>query len=325
MFFKAALRGKNDWWRYLITIIAICFAYVLGQTPMYYVLGYKIKTNDAYDFDMLDEFAQNPDFSMFGINRNLGFLLLLLMFVVAFMVLLLMLKHVHKKDVVSLITPTRSINWKKILFGFWLWFSMSVIIEGIFYFTNPEAYTFHFNLSTFLILLLISVFILPIQTTFEELVFRGYLLQGLGLVFKNRWAPLLATCFLFGLIHAFNPEIEKYGFITMEAYYISAALILGIMTIMDNSLELAIGVHAATNIFAACFVGYEGAALQTDTLLKTKEINPQLMLLAMLLLGIVFLFICSKKYNWTSFRKLLKPINFEDDSTEAEISSTPST
>jgi len=143
----------------------------------------------------------------------------------------------------------------------------------------------------------------------EELFFRGYLLQGIGLLVKNRWIPLIITSILFGLIHSSNPEIEKFGFWTMQVYYLSAGLLLGVVTLMDDSLELALGVHAATNFIGAVLVGYDGAALQTDSLFKTETMNATWMTQGFIIAAIIFILICKKKYNWGSFNRLLLPID----------------
>ena len=58
----------------------------------------------------------------------------------------------------------------------------------------------------FLILSLIVIFLIPIQTSWEEYVFRGYLMQGIGGIIKNKWIPLLTTSLLFGFLHYWNPR-----------------------------------------------------------------------------------------------------------------------
>ena len=94
----------------------------------------------------------------------------------------------------------------------------------------------------------------------------------------------------------------------MQSYYISAGLVLGILTIMDDGLELALGVHAATNFTGAVFVGYEGAAIQTDSLFLTNELNPTFMLIGFVIVSIIFLIVCKYKYGWSGFNKILEKV-----------------
>ena len=188
------------------------------------------------------------DFGIFGIDKNIGLIFLILMFVFATIGLFLGLK-IHQKKFIDIITPRRPINFKKILFAFGFWFALSLLFEIITYFTNPSLYVFSFNPSSFFVLLLIGLFLMPIQTSFEEFFFRGYLMPAFSLITKNKWMPLVITSILFSMVHSANPEIDKYGFWTMQFYYIGAGLFLGYITIMDDSLELALGVHAATKYF----------------------------------------------------------------------------
>ena len=64
-------------------------------------------------------------------------------------------------------------------------------------FISPENYEWNFKLQPFLILCLIAAILLPLQTSAEEYMFRGYLMQGIGVVFKYKWIALLLTCLLY--------------------------------------------------------------------------------------------------------------------------------
>lgn len=99
-------------------------------------------------------------------------------------------------------------------------------------------------------------------------------------------------------MHGANPEIAKYGIWEMMSYYVFAAIILGLIVIFDDRIELAIGVHTATNMFGALFVTYRGAAIQTDSLFLTTEISPLFQAFEILVLGIVFIAIAKWKYKW---------------------------
>jgi len=310
-------------------------------------------------------------------------------FVAALVVFYFVFKPFHGREFNSLSTPVGKLKWGKIFFAFFVWMGLSLVIEGINYYLSPGDYSWNFKLNTFLPLLALCILVLPLQTSFEELFFRGYLMQGIGTAhikkviavvisalltygsklvispiinnnlsglslhydeantagiismatnftlllifgllcfisfriirsmdlsqFKNyKVVPLIITSVLFGLIHSANPEIEKFGFGTMQLYYITAGLMLGIMTIMDDGLELALGTHAATNFTGAVFVGYDGAALSTDSLFTSHALNAQTMTYAFIALAIVFLITLKVKYNWTSFTKVFEEIHKPD-------------
>ena len=240
---------------------------------------------------------------------------MIMIFVGVLLVLVIGVKFLHKRPIISLITAKDKIDINKIFFAFAIWLGMSLISESILYFINPEVYTFSFSGGSFIVLVLIGLFILPIQTTTEELVFRGYLMQGIFNHYKAPWLALVVTSILFGFVHAQNPEVSEYGALPMQAFYVSAGIFLGLITIFDNSLELAIGVHASVNFFGAVISTYEGSVLQTDTLIKSSYINPWVMLVIFYVQAVIFMLICAKKYNWapinTLFKKLDK-VNFNE-------------
>ena len=310
MFLRQAAKGNNSFLVYLITIISIPLGYFIGSLPIDLVLRWAVNRYDTITATSIDEFyGGNPDFSLFNIDKNVGLILMICIFVGVLLVLYLGVKYLHKRPFRSLITPENAINWNKIFFSFGFWIFLSISFECILYILYPGDYSFHFEVKTFIPLLLIGLLILPIQTTTEELVFRGYLLQGIVHFYKAPWLALLITSILFGLVHSANPEIAEYGAIPMQMYYVGAGLFLGLITIFDNSLELAIGIHAATNFFGAVVVTYEGSVLQTDTLFKTSQINPWVALLIFALAAVIFMLICAKKYKWESINALFKKLD----------------
>ena len=72
---------------------------------------------------------------------------------------------------------------------------------------EPENFEINFKLVPFLILFVIAIVLIPIQTSFEEYLFRGYLMQGIGIITKYKWIPLLITSLVFGLMHISNQEL----------------------------------------------------------------------------------------------------------------------
>lgn len=308
-YLKQAWEGLNDWWRYPMVMFGVIVAYFVGQFPLTFAILRAQQENPDLGTSELDKFMENPDFSIYGIGNNTGLLLLLLSFIFAFPVLYYLFMIMHKRAFTSLINATKKVRWGRVLFGLIFWFLLACFSEFIMYLRTPETYTFQFELKPFLVLLLICITLLPIQTSLEEFVFRGYLMQGFASLLKNAWAPILITAILFGAIHSSNPEVVKYGMWQMQLYYLTAGLFLGIITVMDDGIELALGVHAATNMFGALMLSYEGAALQTDSLFRTSEINPILLTGSFFLLGLIFIIICSKKYKWASFNRLFQPFS----------------
>ena len=186
---------------------------------------------------------------------------------------------------------------------------ISVLVDQ---FISPEDYVWNYDPNKFWGLVLIAVIMIPLQTTAEELLMRGYLFQGIGVVFKNRLAPLLITSISFGLLHAFNPEVEKLGNGLILAYIITG-LFLGMITLLDEGLELSIGFHAANNLFIALLVTADWTAFQTNSIYKdvSDPVLVEFLVMPLIIYGLV-LFIFSKKYKWHSWTsKLTGPVTKE--------------
>lgn len=311
MYIAQAFKGLHDWWRYLIGFVVICTAWqLIGGIP--FLAGLIAKTiQDGEDIADLDKLTQNELLSI--LEPNLNLFLMLLMFVVGLIALFLVVKHMHKLSLTRLTTSRKKIDWKRFWFSFVLWGILSTGILLLDYYLTPEDYVLNFKLIPFLMLCVIAIIMIPLQTSFEEYLFRGYLMQGIGVIVKNKWAPLIITSLSFGLLHIANPEVDKLGPIIM-VYYIGTGLFLGIITLMDEGLELALGFHAANNLFTALLVTADWTALQTHSVFKDMS-DPETMKLAEIFVPVfvifpILLFIFSKTYKWNNWSdKLFGKIN----------------
>tara|TARA_B100001113_G_scaffold340888_1_gene325513 strand:+ start:61 stop:1047 length:987 start_codon:yes stop_codon:yes gene_type:complete len=239
------------------------------------------------------------------LESNLNLFLMLLGFCGMLLAVLFCNKFINGNSFLSLTTSRNKIDYNRIFYSFSIWaiFSTSMIVLG--YFLTPENYVINFNLKPFLILLLIVAIFIPIQTSAEEYLFRGYIMQNLGLISKNRWFPLIASSLAFGLLHGANPEVAKFGNVVF-IFYIGSGLFAGIMTLMDDGMELALGWHAANNLTAALLITADWTALQTHSVLKDIS-NPESMpitdvLIPVLIFFPLVLYIFSKKYGWTDWK-----------------------
>lgn len=234
--------------------------------------------------------------------------LMLLPFVCAMSALWLVMKFVHQTDFSDLIHARESsgVSLRKIFFGFMLWLCIQLVLESVMYMYAPSAYEFHNVISgKWLALLLVAFVMIPVQSGFEELLVRSYLLQYFYKLLKNPLLALIITSVLFALLHARNPEIAGYGTGIMLLYYFLAATGMGLISYFDGRAELAIGMHTANNLYAALLVSYKNAAFDTNPPVVVVEMNV-FMSVALFVIGmLVFLLICSKKYHWR-----LPEINF---------------
>jgi len=292
MYIEQGYKGDIGLWKYFLIPLGFIGLMVLNYAA--------IKLMNL-DIDAIME----AEISRKGANRFL--VEMLIPFVVGLGLLFVWVKFIHKQTLTSLTTSRRRIDWKRIFFAFGLWSVITICITGLdIFFFSPEDYLMNFNWSSFVYLLIIALLLIPIQTSFEEYLFRGYMMQGIGIMAKNRWVPLVFTSVLFGLMHMGNPEVEKLGAGIM-VYYIGTGFFLGILTLMDKGLELALGFHAANNLVTALLVTADATAFQVDAIYKnTAEITLGWdVFIPVFIIFPILLFIFSKKYNWTDWKERL--------------------
>jgi uncharacterized protein len=182
-------------------------------------------------------------------------------------------RFIHRRQFISLITTKSRINWGKILKGAALWFSILGVLTIISFLISPGSYELTFNPSTFGMLLILSLITFPIQASFEEVFFRGYLMQGFGLLSKKPVIPLLITSLLFGLGHIMNGTGMTLSiFPLIETIIIGIAL--GAITLGEGSIETAIGIHVMNNLYAVLIVSTPGGIFGNLSSIMTNASSP---------------------------------------------------
>ncbi len=303
MFIEKAKNIKNNWWRYFLVgpLIIFTFWQIIGAIP--FGVGFALNA----DFENLEMDGSNDMMAMFSVfpSKNIGLALFLLTFAFGCLGLYLTIKFIHNQSIKSLTTSRDKIDYSRIFYSFFLVVGITVLFMPIDLFLSPDEYELTFNLNQFLILVIICLTLLPLQTSFEEYLIRGYLLQGIGITTKSRFLAFTIPSILFGLLHFANPEIDKLGNAFIFAY-IFMGFFLGLITMMDEGLELALGWHYANNLMAALFITADWSVLQTDSIYKyigepdiTSQILPALVIFPILIYHF------SVKYKWSGWKEKL--------------------
>lgn len=276
------------------SFILILFS-IIGQIPMIPFLPTEIPSPDS---DPMDLFKSIPS--------NLRLFLLLLSFVFVLPGIWLVVKKLHDLPIMSILSSRKKIDLERVLYSFMLWGSIVSAFVFLEYSLNPENYIINFKLKEFLILAVIAILLIPIQTSVEEIVFRGYLIQGFGNWLNSRFMALFLSSFVFGSLHLFNPEITALGY-EFIILYITVGFVLGIMTLMDEGLELALGFHAANNLIAALLLTADWTVFQTESILIDIS-EPSLGItdwISPIIIYPTILIIFAKKYSWNNWKEKL--------------------
>lgn len=300
MYIEQLQKFKVNLWTY--AVIPCLF---LALMVVNYISSEGVDTNEIMK-QMTKKIGVNGTFVM--LVAPLSFMLFIVLFYN---------KIIQNNSLRILTTSRTKIDWYRVLFSFVVWGGITILTTVIGYYASPEDFVIQFNPEKFAIFVILALLLIPLQTSFEEYLFRGHMLQGLGLATKTRWIPLVVTSFLFGIMHIANPEVDKMGMIIMF-YYIGTGLFLGILTLMDEGLELALGFHAANNLIGALLVTSDWSAFQTHSILKDVSVpnaNFQIFIPIVIIFPIL-LYIFSKKYKWSNWNEKLfgniKPLQVEE-------------
>ncbi len=243
-FLAAANQGKNNWWRYLIGIpLILSFYAILGSIVVlvFVLIELKIPLDGSLPAETIvtkmTDLMKTPSIG--------GYLSVNLPFPITLIGLFITIVAIHQRKFSSLIRANSPIQWRRMLLGALVWNLIMWGYAGLGYLLNPSNFVWSYT-SLWWIMLPIALVLTPIQTSCEELFFRGYLMQGMALLMKNRIALIIANGILFMIPHLGNPEMQRGSLMALGYFTIGAAL--AAITIRDNGLELAMGIHAANNL-----------------------------------------------------------------------------
>ena len=303
MFIELAYLGKNNFWRYLVSILIILALLVIGNIPMVAVLIVA-----QFSHPDVKPPTDPTDLSMYDIDSNVTLALMLVAFAIGLVGVWISVRFIHQRSFLSVVTTRPRIDMQRVLFSAALWFGLTLGAELVFYALHPANYSLQFDAQRFIPLFFIAVILIPFQSSLEEVLLRGYLLQGFGLLLRFRWLAILTTSLIFGILHIGNPEISKYGFLLTMPFYVTFGIAAAIITIMDDGMEITLGMHAINNIYGAVIVTFPSSALQTHALIHNAEYLPLGMLIAWFVTATIFILVLHRKYQWTNWSRLYSRI-----------------
>ncbi|KAM3093327.1 CPBP family intramembrane glutamic endopeptidase [Phormidesmis sp. 146-12] len=274
---EAARWGKYRGWRYVLGLVIILFAWlVVGSVGSALVA-----------------------FALDGREDSVGsFLVIMASFPFFLAGILIAVSLVHRRPLRTLITAREKINWHRVGHGFVAWF-VPICLIGVLgqYFFYPDTFSFNSDLVTFALFVPISLVLTAIQTTTEELFFRGYIVQGASVVWSNRVFLAIVPAIIFTLPHLLNPEAIAGGWLTVFSnYFLVPGLLWTVVSLIDGTTELAIGVHFANNIVGFLLFNAAGTAVTTPALFTVSEFHATYVALSVLVAIPVFLAIAYKVF-----------------------------
>jgi membrane protease YdiL (CAAX protease family) len=286
--FISITKGKNTHFRYFWSLLVIlAFMFVVGTIAyVISVLATGLINPDIVDFEEMIISDPLVDFYLYHI---VNILTITGMWIAA--------RTILKRKLLSFITPNERINWSKIFYGFFIALFLFALFALLDYAIFPNDYALNdFDGTRFAWLVVASILLVPIQTTSEELFFRGFLLQWAGKITKNPIILMIIIGGIFGSLHFSNPEMA-HGAFWVAIDYLAMGFIWTYISIKTNSSEYSIGAHAANNMFLCIFLTMENTVVgDIPSLFVITNVNEMLSSLTTVTTGIIFLFIVMRKH-----------------------------
>jgi membrane protease YdiL (CAAX protease family) len=275
--------GKASKWRYGLGISAILFIWLLLggiATAVLFVFFGLVQGIDLTDITLI---VTDP--SLLGYFSY--YLIIMVSFLFLFFGILVIVYLVHGRSPRTIITGTQRINWRRIGVGFLIWSVLLLLGTLIEFLVSPDGFSLNFEPRVFFPFALLAILFMPIQTTSEELLFRGYLVQAGSLISRNWIFLTLWSAVPFALLHIANTEVAVNFVVVMLTFFVLGAFLTWI-SLKDGTIELAIGVHAANNLMAALLVTFPESSLQTPAIFVTKYYDPTASLVGTVVFCVVF-------------------------------------
>ena len=271
--FIAPAQERSEIWRTLLGLGIVLVTFVVGTAI--FVFGIVIFV-DPFKPDLtvtlLTQLEEGR--TIFATLTTLGLISLMIPG------LWLTLKILHKRPLHTLLGPTGTVNWR-----LWRGAATIILILAAIDATTTVLTTEllqQMPLIKWLTWLAPALVLLFLQTTAEEMVFRGYLQQQLAARFKSRWAWWVLPSVIFGLAH-YNPALFGGNAWLIVAVTTLMGLILADVTARFGSLSAAMGLHFANNLVVMLFMNSPGQLSGMSFYLYSVDMQSAQMKSAMLI------------------------------------------
>lgn len=283
---------------YLLGLVAILIGvYFLGASLVGILISEKLPAGETPgSFSDIQTFF----------SRNEFFALNMIPFVFGILAILFCSRLVFKRPFRTFLTARPRFDFTRFFFSFGLWSTLMMVSFFITFIDFNHQIHWNFQREHFFYLLGLSLILVPIQTGFEEVLFRGFLLQLFGKATQKGIYLIGINGILFASLHLMNPEVDTLG-VSAVVYYVISGVFATFITVMDDGLELSWGFHLANNLFGIIIVTNDWQVIQTDALFK--DVSPPGMgwdmYVTMFLFYPLMILVFWLVYRWKNWNKVL--------------------
>lgn len=102
---------------------------------------------------------------------------------------------------------------------------------------------------------------------FEEIFFRGYIINTMASRHNERWFIYVASALIFSIVHGTNPNVTLLGLVNIAL----VGLLFAFMFDVTKSLWLPIGYHITWNFFQGNVFGFAVSGLPSDSIYSIEQ------------------------------------------------------
>lgn len=273
-YLDAARQGEYRWWRHVLGWVIVLVAWLVVGSAASLTLTYVL--SGGLDVTALDPLA--------------GFVVTMVGYPFFLAGIVLVVTRIHRRPLRTLVTARPRIDWRRVGHGFVAWLAPWCLVRLGQFLLAPDSFTVADDLAALALFVPLALVLTAIQTSTEELFFRGYAVQTASLVWGNRVFLALVSAVLFTLIHLTNPEAGAGGWLTIFfGYFLGTGMVWIVVSLIDGTTELAIGAHFANNIATILLVGTAGTVVTTPALFTVAEYDATLGALSTLVIVPLFM------------------------------------
>jgi membrane protease YdiL (CAAX protease family) len=181
-------------------------------------------------------------------------------------------RRIDQRSFVSLGLEPKAEAWKDLGVGLLLGAVLIGLIFLIQFFAGwltVEGTAFDDGLGDVFSILVTALVLFILVGYYEELVFRGYILQNLAEGAGLPWALVISSA-MFGALHLINPNANLFTLASITG----AGLMMAYGWIATRRLWLPIGLHIAWNFFQGAAFGFPVSGIGIEGVLQLKDNGP---------------------------------------------------
>lgn len=290
-----ATLGLNHWWRWIAGVVVIAAMWIgvgsigLGLAGCLFLDATNVLGLGCSSGEFTGDGGSSAQLIVFGSGFAAGWL-----------GIWLVLRYIHRKRLPGLLTGRGMFDFGRFQVGMLTALIASLVLFAIDIVIFRADTTFQQPNWGFLVFVVVALVMVPIQSGFEEALFRGYILHGLIQIARNKIFLAIVAGILFALPHLSNPEPGEYGIAPYVGALISSGIFFAVIVLLDGGLELAWGYHFISNFFMGVVANTDVSPITTPSLFIVHPDSYQLfphVLVEVIVFALIVLAL-NVKYRW---------------------------